>query len=329
MEALKNAVLLASRAPSVHNSQPWRWVAEYGAQITLRLFVDRNRTVPATDRSGRQALLSCGAVLDHFRTAAASAGWYANVVRFPNPNDSAQLATIDFGATEHVTEAERRRADAMLRRRTDRLAFDRPRYWNLVEPILRGIVDEDVAMLDVLTDHQRPQLVEASQLSAALRRDDPTYHAELDWWTSPFALVEGIPPSSLPSDTERHRVDVGREFPVRGHQNRRAEVSADFSKILVLSTRTNTRNDVLRCGEALSRVLLECTMAGMATCTLSHLIESAESREAVRELIGRRGDPQVLIRAGTAPSIDDIPAPTPRRSIDSVFEIRYAPGKVD
>lgn len=37
-ELLKEAVRLACRAPSVHNSQPWRWVAEGG---TLRLFLDR------------------------------------------------------------------------------------------------------------------------------------------------------------------------------------------------------------------------------------------------------------------------------------------------
>ena len=73
--------------------------------------------------------------------------------------------------------------------------------------------------------------------------------------------------------TERHRVDVGREFPVRGHQDRRPEVKADWSKILVLSTPDDTRTDVLRCGEVLSAVLLECTTAFMATCTLTHLIE--------------------------------------------------------
>ncbi|HYB80648.1 MAG TPA: NAD(P)H nitroreductase, partial [Mycobacterium sp.] len=63
---LKKAVLLACRAPSVHNSQPWRWVAEDGV---LHLFVDRHRALPATDYSGREVILSCGAVLDHLCVA--------------------------------------------------------------------------------------------------------------------------------------------------------------------------------------------------------------------------------------------------------------------
>ena len=48
-QVLKNAVLLASRASSVHNSQPWLWVAE-GEVVPL--FVDRHRTVPGTDNLG-------------------------------------------------------------------------------------------------------------------------------------------------------------------------------------------------------------------------------------------------------------------------------------
>jgi hypothetical protein len=115
---------------------------------------------------------------------------------------------------------------------------------------------------------------------------------------------------------------VGREFPIRSHDDRRPEVKVDGSKILVLSTPNDTNPDVLRCGEALSTVLLECTMAGMATCTLTHLIEVDESRDVVRSLINERGEPQVLIRVGLAPAIEDLPAPTPRRPLDEVLQIR-------
>jgi hypothetical protein len=96
----------------------------------------------------------------------------------------------------------------------------------------------------------------------------------------------------------------------------------DGSKILVLSTAGDTRPEVFGCGEALSNVLLECTMAGMATCTLTHLIELDESRDIVRRLIRERGEPQVLIRVGIAPPIEDLPAATPRRPLGDVLEIR-------
>lgn len=59
----------------------------------------------------------------------------------------------------------------------------------------------------------------------------------------------------------------------------------------------------------LSTILLECTMAGMATCTLTHLIESSDSRDIVRGLTRQRGEPQALIRVGIAPPLAAVPAP--------------------
>jgi hypothetical protein len=197
-----------------------------------------------------------------------------------------------------------------------------PTYWSLFEPVLRSTIDESLVALDVLSDDERPRLVVASQLTEALRRDDASYHAELEWWTSPFASNEGVPPSALLSDKESGRVDVSREFPVRSHQDRRPEVAVDWSKILVLSTPEDTRADVLRCGEVLSTVLLECTMAFLATCTLTHLIELDESRDIVRGLLHNGGQPQALIRAGIAPPMETVPPPTPRRPPDDVLEIR-------
>jgi hypothetical protein len=319
VEVVKRALQLACRAPSVHNSQPWHWVFE-GA--VLDLFVDRRRWVHSADRSGREAIISCGAVLDHLRVAMVAAGWQAHIERFPNPNNRDHLASLEFSPLEFVTDAQRKRTEAILQRRTDRLPLGRPTYWASFEPVLRSSVDESVAMLDVLSDDVRPQLVEASQLTEALRRDDASYHAELQWWTSPFALYEGVPPDALASDSEQQRVDVARDFPSRSHLDRRVDVAVDWSKVLVLSTAEDTRTDVLRCGEALSTVLLECTMAGMATCALTHLIELRDSRDSVRTLIGGRGEPQVLIRVGIAPPMEDLPAATPRRPLDDVLEIR-------
>ena len=61
-------------------------------------------------------------------------------------------------------------------------------------------------------------------------------------------------------------------------------------------------------------------MAGLATCTLTHITEVPASREIVAALIGQTTTPQVLIRVGLAPAIEDAPPATPRRPIDDVFE---------
>jgi predicted transcriptional regulator len=81
VEVVKRAVQLACRAPSVHNSQPWHWVAE-GA--VLHLFVDRQRWVHSADRSGREAIISCeGCPRPPSRITMIAAGWQAHIQAIP------------------------------------------------------------------------------------------------------------------------------------------------------------------------------------------------------------------------------------------------------
>ena len=71
-QVIEDAVRLACRAPSLYNSQPWLWVADGGR---LDLFLDPSR-VMHTDRSTREAHISCGAVIDHLGVAMTAAdGW--------------------------------------------------------------------------------------------------------------------------------------------------------------------------------------------------------------------------------------------------------------
>jgi hypothetical protein len=71
-ETVRSVIALAVRAPSIHNSQPWRWVA---GERSLRLFTDSDRQLPATDPDGRDLLVSCGVALHHARVGFAAAGW--------------------------------------------------------------------------------------------------------------------------------------------------------------------------------------------------------------------------------------------------------------
>ena len=319
IEVITNAVRLACRAPSKDNSQPWRWVAD---STTVNLFLDPARVMYSADRSGRQALISCGAVLDHFRVAMAATGWNTTVMRFPDPNSVNHLASISFTTMGHVTETQQARAAVIAQRRTDRLPFYPPTNWESFAPVLRDAIGEGIVILDVLADDAGPQLAYASRLSESLRLYDESYHDEMRWWTTPYSDSEGVPYSALVSEAEAERVDLHRDFPVSGHGQRRAQIPRDEAKILVLSTPEDTHSDALHCGEALSAVLLECTMTGLATCTLTHLTELATSRHIIQELTEKAAVPQALIRVGTAPATDSVPPPTPRRALSDVLQIR-------
>lgn len=316
-EVIVDALQLACRAPSLHNSQPWRWVA---TDHTVELFADPTRLVRSTDPTGREALISCGAVLDHFRVAMAAAGWKTSVQRFPDSSNPLHLATIQFTLAS-VCDAHRRRADAILARRTDRLPLAAPPERDRLATSLSQITGSGTVRVDAISDEYRGIVAEAARMTEALRLNDSDYHSELFWWTADFVAGNGIPHSSLVSASDSDRVDVGRSFPVIAQPDRRREIDDDHSTILVISTDDDSSVSVLRCGEELSAILLNATMAGLSTCTLTHVTEVAAGRDIVASLIPGDGVPQVLIRVGLAPPLDVVPPPTPRRPVEQVVQM--------
>lgn len=319
IETIIDAVDVACRAPSLHNSQPWRWVAtDHGVE----LYADPDRMIRAADSTGREALISCGAVLDHFRVAMAAAGWSITVERLPEPSDPRHIATIRFATATEVTAEQKRRADAILVRRTDRLPLSAPRDWDVPgETGAAGAEPDNPVRVHTVPGDKRDMLVEASQLAEVLRLYDSDYHSELFWWTADFVATEGIPRSALVSAAEGDRVGIGRTFPVTTQPERRGELESDDAAIVVLSTEDDSRESVLRCGEALSAFLLDATMTGLATCTVTHITEVPAGREVVATVLGTTAIPQVLVRVGAAPALDATPAPTPRRPVRDVLEI--------
>ena len=116
------AVEQATRAPSVHNTQPWRW--RIGPH-SVDLHADWDRHLPATDPDRRDLVLSCGVALHHLRVALAATGLHTEIDRFPDPEDRGHLATVEFQPDCEIDVAAARLYPAIAARRTDRRRFSR------------------------------------------------------------------------------------------------------------------------------------------------------------------------------------------------------------
>lgn len=318
-ELIVDALQVACRAPSLHNTQPWRWTLTGN---TVDLYLDPSRRAESADGSGRQALLSCGAVLDHFRVVVAAAGWQTTVTRFPDTDNRHHLANIVLTPAPSVNPEQRRRADAIMARRTDRLAFLEPPD-GAAPMVGSSIASEhtDAVRIDTLPEDHHATVAELSNVTDAVRLYDTAYHTELDWWTDTFASDAGIPTTALISAPESDRVAVGRSFPVTNQPERRGDIDEDRAHILVVSSVDSSSESVLRCGEVLSAALLDATMAGLATCIVTHVTELASGRDVVASLIGNRAIPQALIRVGRAPTLESPPPPTPRRNVHDILRL--------
>ncbi|MBL7256261.1 Acg family FMN-binding oxidoreductase [Paractinoplanes lichenicola] len=306
MTPLEQAAQAALHAPSVFNTQPWRWRIDGD---TMELYADESRRLETTDRDGRLLILSLGAALHHALTALAAAGWSYFVERLSGPGP---VARIELGPPAPPTPAVQRLAEAIPRRRTDRRAFGRRTVTDAELTKLRLLVEANGAYLHVVPSDQIPALAISAELAGDAELGDPDYRDELREWTHrPAGAGDGVP-----ADTA---VEPGlRRVPVRDfapEDTPGLTVGAEHDQgaaYVIVFGRGDERLDLLRGGEALSALLLSATADGLATAPLSDAVEVAWPRLLVRGLLAGLGEPYLVVRLGYAAAGTPLP-PRPRR----------------
>src|SRR5690349_5738920 len=113
-------VEIAARAPSVHNTQPWRFTVTGQA---IELYADASRQL-MEDLAGREMIISCGAALLGLRLAIRSLGYQPEVDLFPEPSQRRLLARVRAGRPAPMTSDERAMLRAVPHRHTHRSAFE-------------------------------------------------------------------------------------------------------------------------------------------------------------------------------------------------------------
>src|SRR6185437_16580837 len=121
-EIVRYVVSRAVWAPSLHNTQPWRFAADGGPRISLHADVERRLAV--ADPDGREMMISCGAALFTIRLALRSLGYIPETQVLPDPEQPTLVAQVSWPDRAAACELERRLSGHVLIRRTHRGAFD-------------------------------------------------------------------------------------------------------------------------------------------------------------------------------------------------------------
>jgi nitroreductase len=305
---VQGAVELALRAPSIHNSQPWRW--EVG-EHTVHLFADPTRWLPTTDADGRDLVVSCGAALHHLRVALAAAGLHTTVARVPDSTEDDRLATVELRPGD-VSDADLALASRITQRRSDRRPFaDWPVPADFLHRLERAASDLGAILRVIDDDWARGELVTAIREAAEAQAEMPEYRAELAAWTGRRTGDSGIPAANLPGEPAQ-RVETTREFSP-GDLEMISRPGPDPAALAVLGTASDDTLSRLRAGEALSAVLLQAAALGLGSCPLSQPLEIGSTRSMLRDrVLGGTLSPQIVIRLGWPPVDAPLPA-TPRR----------------
>ena len=311
---IRTVLALACRAPSVHNSQPWRWLV---GEESLHLYADPSRQLPNTDPNGRDLILSCGAALNHCVVALAALGWRARVARLQNPSEPDHLAAIEVSRYP-ADSLDIALAAAIPRRRTDRRHYS---SWPV--PV------SDIALMAARTARSGVTLCQVEdvdslhEIVAQSVWDHMThdYLVELSQWSGRYASEAGVPARNTPVPDRKAKIPSRMYAGPMLAMAPRSSSADDNGVVLALGTHTDDRLAQLRAGEATSIVLLSATSMGLACCPVTEPLEMADTREAVRsDIFGDSNYPQMLLRVGWAPlNADPLPA-TPRRELADVVE---------
>lgn len=317
------AITLANRAPSVHNSQPWRWRI---GPSTIHLFTDPARALPATDPEGRDLRLSCGAALHHLRTALLAAGLTTTVHRVPNPARPDHLAAVELHPGTPSPD-DLALAQAIEHRRSDRRLFS---SWPVPDPMLDALVDaagRQGARLTILERESHratvARLVEHAAVQQALTPDMAEETAE--WTGRVRGARDGVPAANVPA-APGGTVPVRHFAGAEQEQSLLGQFESDGTVLALLATERDGPVDQLRAGEALSAVLLTATRFGLATDPVSQPLEVPATRaELAASVLGGAAAPQALLRVGWAPISAAAVPRTGRRPVGETIEDLDAP----
>jgi hypothetical protein len=309
---------LAARAPSVHNTQPWRFTVTGQA---IELYADAGRQL-MEDPAGREMIISCGAALFGLRLAIRSLGYAPEVALFPEPSQRRLLARVRTGRPAPMTSDERAMLQAVPHRHTHRGAFEPgPLPVGLLER-LRDDAEAEGATLAVIDDGPAYKHLTAILAGWSRRRDlYPTSPAEIRTqaetlrWTREAGSQarDGVPASAFPAAAGRETgqlpqrdFDLGRGWGFAPSGGPSAQVTA------IIVTPGEDEQSWLCAGRALQRILLRAASQWVFARLQTQPLRSASVRAQIRGSLTPSGSPQLLLELGVARTS----RPTGRRPVD-------------
>ncbi|WP_433221500.1 Acg family FMN-binding oxidoreductase [Dactylosporangium sp. CS-047395] len=313
IDQVVEASLAALRAPSILNTQPWRWRLSGNH---AELWADRSRQLDGLDPDGRLLLLSCGTALHHATVALLAAGFAADVTRLPDPQRPDLVAWIRQGMPCAADDVLYR---AIYQRRTDRRPFSDSRPGDAVLDTLRTAAERHRVHLHVVRPDQLTAFTAAVAHAGDVEHGDTRFRDDLVTWTTRSRDDrDGVSPRSTVAPT--HRTIAPRDFSLARPAALEAGTGTDHGTVYVIFTvDTDEPADWIAAGQALSDVWLTLTAHGLVASPISEVVEVQPVRIALRRLLGGVAHPAIAMRIGFP--VDDaapVPASIRRSGTDTI-----------
>ena len=296
-------ITAAARAPSVHNTQPWRFRVGEDA-IELHSDPDSRLRV---DRGGREMLISCGAALFGLRLAVRGLGYLPQVDLFPDEARPDLIARVMLGQAVAATEREQRMLAAVPHRHTHRGAFDQGELpAGLLPGLQHDALTEGATLAVVGGPTAYPKLAALVADAARVQAVNPIVREEVLRWSrlAGSRARDGVPALAFPQAAEPgpgrltpRDFDLGRHV---GRLSAPGPAGPPPPATAVLLTAGDSRADWLHAGQALYRLLIHAATAWVFASLHSQALEVPLLRELIQTRLALPGHPQMLLQFGRA-----------------------------
>jgi hypothetical protein len=307
----RKLVAAAGAAPSIHNTQPWRF------QITddvIYLHGDPDRMLWVADPRGRALHLSCGSALFNLKLAIRMLGAKPMIWSIPDPQGQPTLlACVRLQQARPATSGEREMFEAVHQRHSSRAPFSSRPLPESVQIDLERAAGAEFALLRMLNDRDTALVLDLAAAADQALATDFDHRVELGQW---IGTDDGIPAGALGYRPASEPAPV-RDFGYASPTIVRPSLSYEPRPWLaVLSTARDEPGDWLRAGQALQRVLLTATVNGLATSLLYQPIERHDVEKQDDGWWPWPEYPQIIVRFGYGPAGIE----SPRRTVDDILD---------
>lgn len=191
-------------APSLYNSQPWRFVI---TDHEIGIFADSQRRSPVADPEGRQQVISCGAALLNIRLAIHHLGYQSHLSLWPDGADSNHLATVRRGMAMEPSAADRKLYAQIHQRHTNRESFGSRSIIPAARQVIRHAAAVEGAWLyPIDSAADRAWVIELLVRAIRAQRANHALGSEMARWLHSGTNADGMPVTAW----------RGAEFPVPG-----------------------------------------------------------------------------------------------------------------
>jgi hypothetical protein len=301
----KEILLLASLAPSGHNTQPW--FVQYLEPYHWIIGNDRTKWLPAVDPTQRETMLSIGAFIQNLEYAAGAFGYVCdwNLLATTNQDDRVMAVKLLEQTSNNPFDTAK-----IKNRRTVRSDF----LSDVLKPEdLKYLVNSEPEFIHYLPNTSKEsQLIDQQTIVAnRLQADrDPAQQELADWirfstknaekyrdgLTTASMEIEGIPGWVVRNFYHKENV-MKKDFREVGIDKVKKQVSESAGWILITS-KDNSVATLLETGRRMQRLFLKVREKSIAIHPMTQILEELSTRQTLNQSIGISENIQFILRVG-------------------------------